>query len=331
MKLLILTQKVDKNDPTLGFFHRWIEEFSKHVDSVIVICLYKGAVALPSNVRVLSLGKEEKISRLQYVSRFLAYIWQERKNYDVVFVHMNQVYILLGGWLWKLWGKRVALWYTHKKVSLSLKMAVAISDVVFTASKESFRYSTPKLMVMGHGIDTGIFAPQSHVMSRKLLSTGRVSVTKNIHLMIEALAQIPEATFDIAGEAIPEYLVELKNQVKTLGLESRVHFLSTLVPAEIPGLCANSDLFLNLSDTGSMDKAILEAMASGTRVLTSNEAFRSILKPEALTTKDPQDIAARANALLSHPVDPSLRAYVVENHELSRLIPRILSNLKSHQ
>ena len=41
-KLLIFTQKADINDPVLGFFHKWIEEFSKNFESIIVVCLEKG-------------------------------------------------------------------------------------------------------------------------------------------------------------------------------------------------------------------------------------------------------------------------------------------------
>ena len=59
MRLLIITQKVDKNDPILGFFHRWIEEFAKHCQSIIVICLQKGEYNLPKNIKILSLGKEK--------------------------------------------------------------------------------------------------------------------------------------------------------------------------------------------------------------------------------------------------------------------------------
>src|SRR3989344_3937656 len=98
MKILIVTQKVDKNDPVLGFFHRWIEEFAKHYESLVVICLEKGEYHLPQNVKILSLGKEERISKVRYIVHFYKYIWQERKNYDAVFVHMNQEYIILG---WK--------------------------------------------------------------------------------------------------------------------------------------------------------------------------------------------------------------------------------------
>ena len=83
MRLLVITQKVDRNDPVLGFFHRWIEEFAKHCEKVTVICLEMREHRLPINVRVLSLGKEQNKSKLKYIFRFYRYIWQERNNYDV--------------------------------------------------------------------------------------------------------------------------------------------------------------------------------------------------------------------------------------------------------
>jgi len=59
MKLLIITQTLDKNDPLLGFFHEWIRKFTEHFEEIIVICLQKGEYDFPGNVKVLSLGKEQ--------------------------------------------------------------------------------------------------------------------------------------------------------------------------------------------------------------------------------------------------------------------------------
>ncbi|MDO8559053.1 MAG: hypothetical protein Q7R84_01860, partial [bacterium] len=105
MKLLIITQKVDINDDISGFFHRWIEKFSEKFDSLNVICLQKGEYSLPSNVRVFSLGKENGKSRISELNNFYKYIWRLRKDCDAVFVHMNPVYVVLGGFFWKLQGK----------------------------------------------------------------------------------------------------------------------------------------------------------------------------------------------------------------------------------
>jgi len=157
MKLLIVTQKVDIHDDLLGFFHRWIEEFAKHCESVTVICLEEGRYELPTSVRVLSLGKEEGRSKVKYLKRFYSYIWQERKNYDAVFVHMNTEYIVLAGWLWRLLGKKIALWHVHFEVNLRLWIAEKLAHVIFTTTRDGCRVKSRKVKEVGHGIDVERF------------------------------------------------------------------------------------------------------------------------------------------------------------------------------
>ena len=84
-KLLFITQKIDKDDDVLGVYHRWVEELSKKVDKVNVICLYQGRTELPMNVRIFSLGKEklsnmdlqgwqQGFTRVRYIFRFYKHI-----------------------------------------------------------------------------------------------------------------------------------------------------------------------------------------------------------------------------------------------------------------
>jgi len=138
MNLLILTQKVDKNDDLLGFFHGWILEFAKQYEHVIVVCLQKGEYELPENVDVLSLGKERGTSRVRYILNFFKYIIQTYKRYDSVFVHMNQEYILLGGLLWKVMKKKVFFWRNHPKGTFLTNIAVFFSNKVFYTSPFSY-------------------------------------------------------------------------------------------------------------------------------------------------------------------------------------------------
>src|SRR3989338_2530121 len=105
MRLLICTQAVDTEDPVLGFFHQWIEEFAKHAEKITVICLGEGTHRLPEHVSIWSLGKEpvqqdfmiyhKALRRVRYVVWFWRLAWRLRNEYDAVFVHMNQEYVLL--------------------------------------------------------------------------------------------------------------------------------------------------------------------------------------------------------------------------------------------
>jgi len=340
MKLLICTQAVDKNDPILGFFHRWIEEFSKHAEYVHVICLKKGVYNLPPNVSVHSLGKEEVLSRIEYVSRFYRYIWQQRREYDAVFVHMNSEYVILGGFFWRLWGKRVGLWYVHKSVTALLRFAVLLVHHVFTTSRESLRLETSKRIETGHGIDTEQFTPTETIKddTLRILTTGRVSETKRIAEMIDVVDRIntqgQKVLFSIVGEPVTsldkEYLNSLRSDLERRGLSGVVNFEGAISHDLLPEILHKSDVFLNLSKTGSMDKAVLEALSSGVPVVTSNEAFQSLLEPLDLfvSADNIEEIAETIERAKGMNME-NVVEYVRDQHSLPSLITRITSTLSS--
>ena len=295
MKLLIVTQAVDTGDPVLGFFVRWIEEFAKHCEHVEVICLTEGKHSLPAHVRVHSLGKEKGVSRGKYILNFYRYMWQLRHEYDVVFVHMNPEYILLGGAVWRAWGKKVALWYTHKSVDLKLRLAELLVNVVFTASNKSFRLPSSKVHVMGHGIDTDFFCPDTNVVRGDwLLSVGRLMPSKRHDLAI-GRAFKEKRELHIAGEG-PE-----RERLETLAhkLGVRVQFLGGLNQTQLRDEYRRAAYLIHTSETGSLDKVVLEALACGLPVHTHDPALK-ILEHEG-------------------------PGYVREHHSLERLIPAILN------
>lgn len=324
MRLLIITQKVDKNDSVLGFFHRWIEEFAKRCESIVVICLQKGEYNLPENVRVLSLGKEEGGSRasrtLRYIARFYRYIWRERKNYDSVFVHMNPEYIVMGGFVWRLLGKKITLWYTHKSVNLKLQVAEFFSNSILSASKESFRLPSKKLQIVGHGIDTDLFLPDTHAVRENIILTvGRISRTKQLIEMLDILDHYPEFILTVIGEPITAedtvYEKKLIREISARNLSERVMFLGSLPQAELPKWYNKARVFINLSKTGSLDKAVLEALSMDTPVYTTNEAFLNTSFPVFQTMKEVLEFKGNT------------RDYIIKNHSLERLIARIVKAL----
>jgi len=345
MKLLVITQKVDKNAPILGFFHRWIEEFAKHTKKVFVICLEEGVHDLPENVTVLSLGKEERQSRWQYIKRFFGYIFQYRREYDAVFVHMNPIYVILGAPLWKIWSKKVSLWYTHKSVNIKLRLAEKLTDIIFSASERSFRLSSEKVRYIGHGIDTDFFVPKENEDDDTLhvLSVGRISPVKDYETLLQAVRKIQQKTdfsfrLTIVGGPVTdedsEYFADILQEVEEWGLEDEVIFAGSVSQEEVVSFYQDADVFVNMSKTGSVDKAVLEAMATETIPLTSNDAFRDVFEnPERhmFEQGNSDDLAKKIIDIsnLQQTYDrPRLRQIVEETYSVSALIPKILSYLK---
>jgi glycosyltransferase involved in cell wall biosynthesis len=93
-------------------------------------------------------------------------------------------------------------------------------------------------------------------------------------------------------------------------------------------------VFVNLSDTGSLDKAVLEAMSCGVTIVTSNVAFKDILgriDPVLyIHDSDPRELATKLKMLRKrdvqeiHALGRSLREVVVSNHDLRKLAKRLV-------
>lgn len=347
MKLLIVTQSIDTDYPNLDFFINWVSEFSKHYESVEVICLNKGKYNLPSNVRVHSLGKETGGNKLSYLLRFYRLVWSLRKDYDQVFVHMNQVYVLLGGLLWRALGKKVGLWYAHGHMSPTVKVASWLSHIVFTSTASGFRYDTRKKTITGQGIDVERFKcinkSSSDVL--RLVYVGRMSAIKGIGTLLEVCCILRERGLSfqlslIGNASTPSevsYLEEIKNFVKKENLESQVTFVGKIPNTELPQYLCLSDIFINPSSTGSLDKTGVEAMSGELVILTCNEAYREVLgnlTNELMFEKG--NATAIADKIVEHKdaekrrmVGSQLRDIVVQNHSIERLMALMSEKLKA--
>ncbi len=339
MRLLIVTQKVDKNDENLGFFHRWIEEFSKNCSGVTVIANFVGKYNLPENVRVFSLGKEKGKNRISRMMLFWYLFFRSVRKSGAVFFHMIPKYILAASPFVLFFRKPSALWYVHKSVTGSLRLAERLVDWVFTASDLSFRLPSKKVIYTGHAIDTEGFRPIANRPARgaalQMLSVGRISPVKDLETVIRACEFLKSTwerdwTLSIVGGPLMtrdhSYLETLRKIVRTGGLEERIHFYGSRPFSEVPELYREHDIFISMSTTGSIDKSVLEAMSSGLTVVTANEAFQSLLPAQYfLEKRSPEFLAERIKILADEPrPNTALRELVVKNHSLDGTIKKML-------
>jgi glycosyltransferase involved in cell wall biosynthesis len=210
---------------------------------------------------------------------------------------MNPEYLVVAGWLWRLRGKKIALWYTHKSVDLKLRIAEHFATFVFTASKGSFRLESKKVEVVGHGIDAEFFSPDVKVpRSEHWLSVGRLMKSKRHDLAMRVAADVKKE-LRIAGEG-PER-ERLKALARELG--TSVEFLGALTQEQLRDEYRSAALLIHRSETGSLDKVVLEALLCDLPVDSTNSECK--------------EIAAKG------------REYVRTHHSLSSLIPRIVEKL----
>lgn len=349
MNLLIITQRVDKNDANLGLFLEWLNKFSKFYENVFVISQKTGEYDLPKNVKVFSLGKEKGFSKFRQFLNFYKLLFMNLPKSGAIFVHMIPMWAVLTYPLSLIYRKKIYLWYTHKQVNFWLRFSEKIVSKIFTASKESCRVNSKKVVVVGHGINIQKFKSQisnlkNENQSLKLVifSAGRISKTKNQKILIEAAdilvnkKNIKNLEIQIAGEPIMKddfkYLEDLKNFVKEKKVENYVKFIGGVSYGEIDKYYKEAYLFINLSNTGSVDRAVLEAMSCDLNIITSNEAFFSILPEENILRKlNSEALAEKINLFLRKEKTnhPEFREYVAKNHNLEENIKKMAKFMKN--
>ncbi|MBP6881369.1 MAG: glycosyltransferase family 4 protein [Candidatus Pacebacteria bacterium] len=355
-RLLICTQSVDRDDPIAGFFYSWVCEFSKYCEKVTVIALSgTGVEHLPINVQVVSLEKELQASKFRQLHLFYKAIIKHRHEYDTVFIHnVGPKFVLLGALFWKLWRKRIALWYVHGSVHWKLRVAEKLVDQAFSSAPETFRVPSKKVTFLGHGINVeklGSLPLHLDLHCFTILQVSRISPRKHCDVLIEALsifaAQYAKpfrvlfvgATTSAGDE---EYLLKLHERVNELGLSEQVSFVGGVSPQKLPEYYTRADVTVNVTTTGGVDKTALESLAVGVPVLTTFGAFKKILGEESyqcvLSELNEGTSVELADALLrvaqygtSQERRKVLKNKVTEYASLSRLIQRIITILYTEQ
>lgn len=345
--LLIITQKVDENDDLLGFFVGWLREFSKKFDKVFVITLAKGDCDLPENVFIYSLGKEKNSSRLTRFVRFYWHLFRLVPRSNGVFAHMSPIFAIMVWPAAAIFRKRIILWYLHRSVTRRLKIAEKLSYKIVTSTAESLNIKSRKIVEIGHGIDIGRFrslrpvGPMGQNGPVRILSVGRISKIKDYETLVRAAKILKDKGFDfnlkIVGRPVMsydlEYFESLKKLVQDLGLENEIKFVGFVPYSRIADYYKESDIFVNLAPKGGIDKAVLEAMASGSLVLAANEAFKRYFgrfgRVLVFTHGVPNDLAQKIEDLLNlsnenwGDIVTFLQRSVEKNHSVQGAVDRI--------
>jgi len=349
MKLLVITQKVDINDDLLGFFCGWLDKLAEKVEKIYVICLEEGKHNLPKNVEVFSLGKEKGFSKMHIFWNFYRFLFKIIRRTDVIFAHMCPIYIIACAPLAKIFKKKMILWYAHIKIGFKGKIAEKLASKVLTVSKDSFTYTSKKIVATGHGINTSFFVPVENRKSKhkrrfRILSIGRISPVKDYITLIKAIdilvneKKIENIEALIIGSSpfVSQeiYYKKIRNLVRRKKLDGYIKFLEKIPNKDTLKHYQQADIFVSMQRGGGAGKSVLEAMACKMPVVLCTNTFDDLLgrfKDEIIfKEKNPQDLAGKMLNYLSfseirkNEYSNLLRSIVVKNHNLDKLINQMV-------
>ena len=353
-RLLMFNLATDAENSALGFAISWIAELAKHVAAIDVITMYAGKYDLPEHVRVYSVGKEKGYSEpRRFIEFYRIFFRLLRENrYDGCFAHMMQLFAVMAAPFLRWQNIPLILWYAHKSVTPTLRLATFFADRIVTASPESFRIASPKVRVIGHGIDTTRFAPRSAERAPSdrftIMTVGRISRIKRLELLIAAVAIVkqrhpewPLRVLIVGGTATADdeqYFGKLRQQTEETDVQNIAQFVGSVPFEAIETWYQQADCCINLCPTGGMDKAVLEAMSCGLLVIAVNQTFREVVGPEAasmmIIQPDPEQLAERLLVFATMPWEQrqqlgrTLRDRIIQHHDLRSLCERLFDQFQ---
>lgn len=348
MNLLIINFEMDDNSGVLAWQASVARALAGRCESVLVLTDRLGRFKAAPNLeaRLLDYRPHGIPYRLggALLMQWRLYRLLKERRIDRCFIHMNHP-----------WGYRLApvlrllripslMWYAHGTVTPSLRWALRGVTRVVTSTPEGFRIPSPKVRIIGQGVDSGMFRIPDLGERRDILYVGRISRRKRIDLLLDIMAEVAKLDpggrlrLRLVGPVLnpddAKYDMEMRSRMWSMGLSDRVEFVGFVPQERIPGFYATAFLHLNVSKTGSMDKTVLEAVSCGCPALTGNEAFRDFFRetPEFLLESDDAAAAARRvldiRARLPDYPPERLRALIVDRHDQGAFVGKVLSQLE---
>ncbi|OGG43083.1 hypothetical protein A2841_01550 [Candidatus Kaiserbacteria bacterium RIFCSPHIGHO2_01_FULL_48_10] len=276
------------------------------------------------------------------LSRFLSeafFLWRTRNDFDIIHYPQESVYPLF--WLsraniiltvhshiegWKNWGLKVRYGMVYITLRFFSRHIAAILCEADTVKKSILRISPVpenKIHTIPLGVDDafrqapekGAAQARMHerydIPSPYILNPARVDPHKNIYRLIEAYASLKEThnishTLVVGAKHWPTENVRVEKLIRQKGITDSVLFMPYIEDADMPALYAGADVMAYPSLHEGFGLPILESMAAGTPVVTSNIFSMPEVSGGAALLVDPENTEAIAAALWKILSDTSL-------------------------
>ena len=224
-------------------------------------------------------------------------------------------------------------WLMRKALKQAVKNCQSIICVSEYTAMEVKQYAlehfavdlSEKLVVVHEGVNQSFFdAPRkvSDAFQIKLpenffLCAGKISPRKNTIRVLEALTNAQLQTSNlvlVGGDGWDHEQVKLK--VAELNLQNRVHFLGYVSDEELKYCYTQCQAFVYPSLFEGFGLTVLEAMACGSPVISSNSTSIPEVAGDAALLVDPMNSEEIAEAMIRISQDDNLRTQLIEKGRL---------------
>lgn len=213
---------------------------------------------------------------------------------------------------------------------LLIRQSAKKSALVFTVSEFSRREIVSRYEIAGsrtttiaNGVDCGRFYPGTDGAGvirelglepgAYLLTVGRLEPRKNHAGLLRAYSKLahPRPRLAIVGQRDFGFM-ELFELIDTLGIREDVSLLESVDDSMLPALYRHALAFVYPTWAEGFGMPVLEAMASGVPVLTSNTTALPEVAGDAAVYFDPGDTESIAGAIAAVVSDPARRFELAE-------------------
>jgi glycosyltransferase involved in cell wall biosynthesis len=186
--------------------------------------------------------------------------------------------------------------------------AQCITTLSKNSSRMAGRTMEMEFKVIYNGVNTEQFYPEKkQADGLKLLCVGRLETRKGIDYVLPALEEIvkkypgKKIHLTIVGSGNVEQ--ELKSMAERLRLCEHVTFLGAIKHKDIPAIYRAHDIFILASVNEALSNVILEAIASGLAIITTNTGAAEFIDHNGyvVNKKDHKDIADKLDIFINDP------------------------------
>ena len=200
-------------------------------------------------------------------------------------------------WLCLTWMTKLSLIKCERAIAVSNYAKKVLTD----GMGSRLRHKVP---VIYHGVNNAFQPSLNRKRERFLLSVSDIYIQKNIHTLISAFHLVrnkfPEVTLKLAGKAIDQsYLREIQATIYSAKLNDAVEILGEKSTAELIELYQSCALFVFPSTVETFGNPLVEAMACGTPIVSSNKAAMPEILADAAKYFNPTDAKDMAETIVS--------------------------------